>query len=209
MRWSNASWAQTSPGVLGCDCFLAYDALKTYTQSKCAGHLLRRCAEIMESKSGRAVRFSQQVARLLRAAITLKQRHLDGQDQRARLRRGVWSLGSRLGSVAGRALHRPGQRPLRQTLAQTTPASVDLPLRGRHGRRPTMPPNARFGPPSSFAKPTAVIAARPAPDPFDSDQHHSHVPETRPRLCQCRETRLASTHAPGVRPCGRGDAVNK
>ncbi len=64
-------------GVLGCDCFLAYDALPTYTQSKCAGHLLRRCVEISESKSGRAVRFSQQVARLLRAAITLKQRHLD------------------------------------------------------------------------------------------------------------------------------------
>ena len=39
-------------GVLGCDCFLAYDALPTYTQSKCAGHLLRRCAEISESKSG-------------------------------------------------------------------------------------------------------------------------------------------------------------
>jgi transposase len=69
-------------GVLGCDCFLAYDALKTYTQSKCAGHLLRRCAEIMESKSGRAVRFSQQVARLLRAAITVKQRHRDGQISR-------------------------------------------------------------------------------------------------------------------------------
>jgi transposase len=66
-------------GVLGCDCFLAYDALPTYTQSKCAGHLLRRCADISESKSGRAVRFSQQVARLLRAAITLKQRHREDQ----------------------------------------------------------------------------------------------------------------------------------
>jgi len=64
-------------GVLGCDCFLAYDALPTYTQSKCAGHLLRRCAEIGESKRGRAVRFSQQVARLLRAAITVKQRRTD------------------------------------------------------------------------------------------------------------------------------------
>ena len=61
-------------GVLGCDCFLAYDALDGYTQSKCAGHLLRRCAEISESKTGRAVRFSQRVARLLRTAITLKQR---------------------------------------------------------------------------------------------------------------------------------------
>ena len=64
-------------GVLGCDCFLAYDALKTYTQSKCAGHLLRRCAQISESKRGRAARFGQHVARLLRAAITVKQRHLD------------------------------------------------------------------------------------------------------------------------------------
>jgi transposase len=64
-------------GVLGCDCFLAYDALPTYTQSKCAGHLLRRCAEISESKSGRAVRFSQQAARLLRAAIVVKQRRTD------------------------------------------------------------------------------------------------------------------------------------
>jgi transposase len=66
-------------GVLGCDCFLAYDALPTYTQSKCAGHLLRRCAAISESKSGRAVRFSQQVARLLRAAITVKQHHTERQ----------------------------------------------------------------------------------------------------------------------------------
>ena len=64
-------------GVLGCDCFLAYDALKTYRQSKCAGHLLRRCAELVESKSGRAVQFSQAVARLLRGAIALKQRQLE------------------------------------------------------------------------------------------------------------------------------------
>jgi transposase len=66
-------------GVLGCDCFLAYDALPTYTQSKCVGHLLRRCAEIRESKRGRAVQFSQHVARLLRAAITVKQRHTERQ----------------------------------------------------------------------------------------------------------------------------------
>lgn len=60
-------------GVLGCDCFLAYDPLD-YRQSKCAGHLLRRCHTLSESKSGRAVRFSQQVARLLRGAIALKAR---------------------------------------------------------------------------------------------------------------------------------------
>lgn len=60
-------------GVLGCDCFLAYDPLP-YRQGKCAGHLLRRCSELIESKSGRAVRFSQQVASLLRKAMALKTR---------------------------------------------------------------------------------------------------------------------------------------
>ncbi|MGH8858178.1 MAG: IS66 family transposase [Polaromonas sp.] len=60
-------------GVLVSDCFLAYDPL-TCAQSKCAGHLLRRCHELQEMKSGRAIQFSQDVARLLRAAITLKER---------------------------------------------------------------------------------------------------------------------------------------
>ena len=60
-------------GVVGCDCFLAYDALD-YTQSKCAGHLLRRCSELIASQSRRAAQFSQQVARLLRGAIALKAR---------------------------------------------------------------------------------------------------------------------------------------
>lgn len=60
-------------GVLVCDCFLAYDALD-YDQSKCVGHLLRHCADLDESKCGRAARFSQQVAAVLRTAIRLKQR---------------------------------------------------------------------------------------------------------------------------------------
>ena len=64
---------QDFAGVLSCDCFLAYDPL-AYRQNKCAAHLLRRCADVRESTSGRAVRFSQQVARLLRAAIILKSR---------------------------------------------------------------------------------------------------------------------------------------
>jgi transposase len=60
-------------GVLVCDCFLAYDPL-TCTQSKCVGHLLRRCQELQEMKSGRAVQFTRDLARLLRAALTLKER---------------------------------------------------------------------------------------------------------------------------------------
>ena len=60
-------------GVLVSDCFTAYDPLP-YFQSKCAGHLLRRCKELQELKSGRAAQFSQALAELLRKAITLKSR---------------------------------------------------------------------------------------------------------------------------------------
>lgn len=61
-------------GVLVSDCFLAYDPL-TCRQSKCVGHLLRRCKELQELKSGRAVQFTRDLARLLRTASTLKARH--------------------------------------------------------------------------------------------------------------------------------------
>ena len=60
-------------GVLVSDCFLAYDPL-TCAQSKCVAHLLRRCQAVQEMKSGRAVQFTQDLARLLRAALTLKER---------------------------------------------------------------------------------------------------------------------------------------
>ncbi len=66
-------------GSLVSDCFLAYDPL-TCAQSKCVAHLLRRCKELIELKSGRAVQFSEALTRLLPAAITLKTRqsHLSG-----------------------------------------------------------------------------------------------------------------------------------
>lgn len=59
-------------GVLGCDCFPAYDPLP-YWQQKCLGHLLKRCSQIalMESEE---MAFSQKVAHLLRRAIKLKER---------------------------------------------------------------------------------------------------------------------------------------
>jgi transposase len=60
-------------GMLVSDCFLAYDPLP-YRQSKCLAHLLRRCKEIQALKSRRAVQFTRDLARLLRAAITLKDR---------------------------------------------------------------------------------------------------------------------------------------
>lgn len=60
-------------GVLGCDCFPAYDPL-VYRQQKCLGHLLKRCGKIALMESEEAVVFSQQVAHLLRRAIKLRER---------------------------------------------------------------------------------------------------------------------------------------
>lgn len=57
-------------GVLGCDGFLAYDAVD-YDQQKCLWH---RCSQIEAMKSRGGVRFSRRVAALLRAAMRLKER---------------------------------------------------------------------------------------------------------------------------------------
>jgi transposase len=60
-------------GVLGCDCFPAYDPLP-YRQQKCLGHLLKRCSQMALLESEAAVAFSQQVTALLRRAIQLRAR---------------------------------------------------------------------------------------------------------------------------------------
>ena len=63
-------------GVLGCDCFPAYDPLK-YRQQKCLGHLLKRCSRIALVQSEEAAAFSQQAAHLLRRAMQLKKRRTE------------------------------------------------------------------------------------------------------------------------------------
>ena len=74
-------------GVLGCDCFPAYDPLK-YRQQKCLGHLLRRCSRIALVQSDEAVVFSQQVARLLRRAMQLRKRRAEMSPHGYRVARG-------------------------------------------------------------------------------------------------------------------------
>jgi transposase len=74
-------------GVLGCDCFPAYDPLK-YRQQKCLGHLLKRCSKIALMQSDEAVAFSQQVAHLLRRAIQLKERKAEMSPHGYRVARG-------------------------------------------------------------------------------------------------------------------------
>lgn len=63
-------------GVLGCDCFLAYDAVD-YRQQKCVAHLLRTAKELDQDKTRGAVRFPRAIRRLFQAAIRLKQRQKD------------------------------------------------------------------------------------------------------------------------------------
>lgn len=60
-------------GILTCDCFLAYDPLP-YRQHKCTGHFLRRCGELQAEKRGPTALLSRRVARLLRGAMTLRER---------------------------------------------------------------------------------------------------------------------------------------
>jgi transposase len=61
------------PGVLSCDCLLAYNPLP-YQQQKCLAHLLHRCTDMTEQpQPAPTVQLSYQVSWLLRAAIALKQ----------------------------------------------------------------------------------------------------------------------------------------
>jgi transposase len=61
-------------GILASDCFVAYDdkRLTDWIKQKCFSHLLKDLKGMEESKTGRAVRFAQQLTTLLRAALALK-----------------------------------------------------------------------------------------------------------------------------------------
>jgi transposase len=61
-------------GILASDCFLAYDdkRLTDWLKQKCLSHLLKDLKGMEESKTGRAVRFVQQLTTLLREALALK-----------------------------------------------------------------------------------------------------------------------------------------
>ena len=61
-------------GILVSDCFVAYDdkRLTDWLKQKCFSHLLKDLKGMEESKTGRAVRFAQQLTTLLREALALK-----------------------------------------------------------------------------------------------------------------------------------------
>ena len=61
-------------GILASDCFLACDdkRLTDWLKQKCLCHLLKDLNEMEESKTGRSVRYAQQLTVVLRAALALK-----------------------------------------------------------------------------------------------------------------------------------------
>jgi transposase len=61
-------------GILASDCFVAYDdkRLTDWLKQKCFSHLLKDLKGMEERKTGRAVRFAQQLTTLLRTALALK-----------------------------------------------------------------------------------------------------------------------------------------
>ncbi len=61
-------------GTLVADCFTAYDhqALADWLQQKCIGHLLKDLSVMRATKTRGAVRFAQEVTRLLRDALALR-----------------------------------------------------------------------------------------------------------------------------------------
>jgi transposase len=67
---------QEFAGILVSDCFAAYDhqALADWLKQKCLGHILKDLSQMEQEKSGRAVRFAQEVIAVLRAALRLRDR---------------------------------------------------------------------------------------------------------------------------------------
>lgn len=65
-------------GILIHDGWAAYDRFDTLHQ-QCVQHVLRRCQHLLETATGRAVRFPRQVMDVFHAALALRQRYLDGE----------------------------------------------------------------------------------------------------------------------------------
>jgi len=66
-------------GVLIHDGWSPYDRFTKARHQQCTQHILRRCAAILETATGAAVRFPRRVAELLRQGLTLRDRHAAGQ----------------------------------------------------------------------------------------------------------------------------------
>jgi transposase len=65
-------------GVMVHDGWAPYDRFTTARHQQCIQHILRRCAEIIDSAKGAAVRFPRRIAQLLRQGLALRDRHVAG-----------------------------------------------------------------------------------------------------------------------------------
>jgi transposase len=66
-------------GTMTRDGWAVYDRFKCATHQQCTAHLLRRCNESLETATGMAARFPQQVKDILRHGLRLRDRHAAGE----------------------------------------------------------------------------------------------------------------------------------
>jgi hypothetical protein len=67
------------------DGWAVYDCFKHATHQQCTAHLLRRCNELLETATGMAARFPQQVKDILQHGLRLRDRHAARRDDGARV----------------------------------------------------------------------------------------------------------------------------
>lgn len=60
------------PGTIGSDGWAPYRKFEKATRQACLGHLLRRCNEMLETATGRAVRFPRAVKEILKQAFVIR-----------------------------------------------------------------------------------------------------------------------------------------
>lgn len=92
-------------GTLGCDCFLAYDAVG-YRQQQCLAYPIRTAKELDQGKTRGAVPFPRAIRRLFQAAIP---QATAAAPLATRRRRRPRPVGERLGPPATGSIHRSRQ----------------------------------------------------------------------------------------------------
>jgi transposase len=88
------------PGTIGSDGWAPYRKFEKATRQACLGHLLRRCKEMLETATGRAVRFPRAVKEILKLAFVIR----DARDARTLGPSEVQTAATKLDLEVGRLL---------------------------------------------------------------------------------------------------------
>lgn len=97
-------------GVLGHDGWAPYDRLRKARHQQCLQHLIRRAKRILESATGGAVRFPRTIKAILGEALSLRDRHENGEISDHGLLTAVGRLAKRLDdALAGNHTYEPNR----------------------------------------------------------------------------------------------------